>query len=115
MSRSVPIGPLKQRPPSPSAPSLAAESRTAQREGLEPACAQACPGPLWQSRIRPEQPRVRSLEWLPLGAWRSLVARTVRVGEVAGSNPAAPIDDRGGGFFAAANDSSLDGPRIAPI
>ncbi len=26
-----------------------------------------------------------------VGAWRSLVARTVRVGEVAGSNPAAPI------------------------
>jgi hypothetical protein len=26
-----------------------------------------------------------------LGAWRSLVARTVRVGEVAGSNPVAPI------------------------
>ncbi len=29
-----------------------------------------------------------------LGAWRSLVARTVRVGEVAGSNPAAPIVTR---------------------
>ena len=27
-----------------------------------------------------------------LGAWRSLVARTVRVGEVPGSNPAAPIE-----------------------
>ncbi len=27
----------------------------------------------------------------PLGAWRSLVARTVRVGEVPGSNPGAPI------------------------
>src|ERR687895_31974 len=26
-----------------------------------------------------------------LGAWRSLVARTVRVGEVPGSNPGAPI------------------------
>jgi hypothetical protein len=25
------------------------------------------------------------------GAWRSLVARTVRVGEVPGSNPGAPI------------------------
>ena len=36
-------------------------------------------------------PAARPLEWLPLGAWRSLVARTVRVGEVAGSNPAAPI------------------------
>ena len=29
-----------------------------------------------------------------VGAWRSLVARTVRVGEVAGSNPAAPIDEQ---------------------
>jgi hypothetical protein len=27
-----------------------------------------------------------------LGAWRSLVARTVRVGEVPGSNPGAPIE-----------------------
>ena len=27
----------------------------------------------------------------PFGAWRSLVARTVRVGEVPGSNPGAPI------------------------
>jgi hypothetical protein len=26
-----------------------------------------------------------------LGAWRSLVARTVRVGEVPGSNPGAPM------------------------
>jgi hypothetical protein len=26
-----------------------------------------------------------------VGAWRSLVARTVRVGEVPGSNPGAPI------------------------
>ena len=26
-----------------------------------------------------------------IGAWRSLVARTVRVGEVPGSNPGAPI------------------------
>ena len=29
-----------------------------------------------------------------LGAWRSLVARTVRVGEVPGSNPGAPIANR---------------------
>src|SRR4051794_7391300 len=29
------------------------------------------------------------------GAWRSLVARTVRVGEVPGSNPGAPIDAAG--------------------
>jgi hypothetical protein len=28
----------------------------------------------------------------PVGAWRSLVARTVRVGEVPGSNPGAPIE-----------------------
>jgi hypothetical protein len=26
-----------------------------------------------------------------VGAWRSLVARTVRVGEVPGSNPGAPM------------------------
>src|SRR3954453_10846369 len=48
---------------------------------------------------------------LPLGAWRSLVARTVRVGEVPGSNPGAPIasarrqdaelPDRGSGIRAA--------------
>src|SRR6185369_6807001 len=30
-----------------------------------------------------------------LGAWRSLVARTVRVGEVPGSNPGAPIYNGG--------------------
>jgi hypothetical protein len=29
--------------------------------------------------------------WARVGAWRSLVARTVRVGEVPGSNPGAPI------------------------
>ena len=29
--------------------------------------------------------------WWFIGAWRSLVARTVRVGEVPGSNPGAPI------------------------
>jgi hypothetical protein len=29
--------------------------------------------------------------WRCVGAWRSLVARTVRVGEVLGSNPSAPI------------------------
>jgi hypothetical protein len=29
--------------------------------------------------------------WVLFGAWRSLVARTVRVGEVPGSNPGAPI------------------------
>jgi len=28
-----------------------------------------------------------------IGAWRSLVARTVRVGEVPGSNPGAPISE----------------------
>ena len=28
-----------------------------------------------------------------IGAWRSLVARTVRVGEVPGSNPGAPIGE----------------------
>jgi hypothetical protein len=29
--------------------------------------------------------------WDGVGAWRSLVARAVRVGEVPGSNPGAPI------------------------
>ncbi len=51
------------------------------------ASAEAAPG---RPRRRPDEPRV-----LPycarLGAWRSLVARTVRVGEVPGSNPGAPI------------------------
>ena len=39
-------------------------------------------------------PRGRALVILTvlLGAWRSLVARTVRVGEVRGSNPRAPIE-----------------------
>ncbi len=37
-----------------------------------------------------------------IGAWRSLVARTVRVGEVPGSNPGAPIQKAllKAGFFA---------------
>src|SRR5262249_18325370 len=47
------------------------------------------------------RPRVNAIPWrttrrvasilVRLGAWRSLVARTVRVGEVPGSNPGAPI------------------------
>ena len=43
-------------------------------------------------RGRADRARSRSL-WFtgPFGAWRSLVARTVRVGEVPGSNPGAPI------------------------
>ncbi len=50
-----------------------------------------------QSRGRRGRDRAASLSRsrLPysplLGAWRSLVARTVRVGEVLGSNPSAPI------------------------
>jgi hypothetical protein len=36
------------------------------------------------------------VDWTPFGAWRSLVARTVRVGEVPGSNPGAPIGAGGG-------------------
>src|SRR5438552_678671 len=42
----------------------------------------------------PRSVRRRAAElWFtePIGAWRSLVARTVRVGEVPGSNPGAPI------------------------
>ncbi len=39
----------------------------------------------------PEPPPPRRSEIIaPFGAWRSLVARTVRVGEVPGSNPGAP-------------------------
>src|SRR3954465_7261921 len=44
--------------------------------------------PLFQGRRRK---RLATLE-PSLGAWRSLVARTVRVGEVPGSNPGAPIE-----------------------
>ena len=40
------------------------------------------------------RPRRRSGIIAALGAWRSLVARTVRVGEVPGSNPGAPISAR---------------------
>src|SRR5438105_828566 len=43
------------------------------------------------------RPRAAGGVWntgLRLGAWRSLVARTVRVGEVPGSNPGAPIERR---------------------
>ena len=36
-------------------------------------------------------PRRALTQSAPLGAWRSLVARTVQVGEVPGSNPGAPI------------------------
>src|SRR3984885_2598801 len=43
------------------------------------------------NRARPRIPRTRAT-MTKLGAWRSLVARTVRVGEVPGSNPGAPID-----------------------
>src|ERR1700749_4692489 len=41
-------------------------------------------------RARPRIPRTRAT-MTELGAWRSLVARTVRVGEVPGSNPGAPM------------------------
>src|SRR3954447_4080221 len=58
----------------------------------------ADPAPLDREDSRAVRARIlhRSI-LLPLGAWRSLVARTVRVGEVPGSNPGAPIsscDDR---------------------
>ena len=40
-----------------------------------------------------------------IGAWRSLVARTVRVGEVPGSNPGAPTQktQQNAGFFVGTN------------
>jgi hypothetical protein len=37
------------------------------------------------------EPRTYGILRAFLGAWRSLVARTVRVGEVPGSNPGAPM------------------------
>jgi hypothetical protein len=33
---------------------------------------------------------VHSIAWIPVGAWRSLAARSVRDAEVGGSNPLAP-------------------------
>ena len=39
-------------------------------------------------------PPFRPTLHLLIGAWRSLVARTVRVGEVPGSNPGAPMSRR---------------------
>jgi hypothetical protein len=56
------------------------------------------PRPLPRARARGGfggcgRPRSRSMATLPLapvGLWRSLVARSVRVGEVAGSNPVSP-------------------------
>src|ERR1035437_9926340 len=50
-----------------------------------------------------------------VGAWRSLVARTVRVGEVPGSNPGAPISswlDAGVGWGAAEGVGSSSGDGI---
>jgi hypothetical protein len=58
-------------------------------------------------------PRVVALSiLLPLGAWRSLVARTVRVGEVPGSNPGAPIYAITLNFFTAGPGS---GTPVGPI
>jgi hypothetical protein len=37
------------------------------------------------------QPQYGNANLRPFGLWRSLVARSVRVGEVAGSNPVSPI------------------------
>jgi hypothetical protein len=64
-------------------------------------------GAAWTQRRVPPEPRARLATLNPppsaaqngmclwntevIGAWRSLVARTVRVGEVPGSNPGAPI------------------------
>ena len=44
------------------------------------------------------------------GLWRSLVARSVRVGEVAGSNPVSPIDRLGEG-----RPSATQGAARSPV
>ena len=68
----------------------------------------------------PRRPRISRL-----GAWRSLVARTVRVGEVPGSNPGAPIamehDERAadepsdGGIEATPQEQRGDDPGQDPV
>ena len=74
--------PLKLRPPREERKLLREERRTDPRRTPRPRA----------SRSSPERSR-RACLWDtgPIGAWRSLVARTVRVGEVRGSNPRAPI------------------------
>src|SRR5829696_2169821 len=42
-------------------------------------------------RLALTQPQYGNATLEPFGLWRSLVARSVRVGEVAGSNPVSPI------------------------
>ncbi len=64
------------------------------------------PAPFWDNRP-------------PLGAWRSLVARTVRVGEVPGSNPGAPmswnpLEKPGSGVFEDGRGSNEVAIRAAP-
>ena len=60
------------------------------------------PDHAWRCRPRSQRypvdgpPGARASILGALGAWRSLVARTVRVGEVPGSNPGAPISQLGG-------------------
>lgn len=48
------------------------------------------------------------------GAWRSLVARTVRVGEVPGSNPGAPIGDQSSSSSRSYSISATRRPIAAP-
>ena len=57
---------------------------------FKPAAGQSS-GSVGHPRRAPPHPLRQSA---PLGAWRSLVARTVRVGEVPGSNPGAPMSRR---------------------
>ena len=48
----------------------------------------------WAAERRPRPaPSGEAPYTAPIGAWRSLVARTVRVGEVPGSNPGAPMTE----------------------
>ena len=67
---------------------VAAAEREQHEDQDVPATAHAAS--VWQRRPRPTDARLG-----PVGLWRSLVARSVRVGEVAGSNPVSPISRLG--------------------
>jgi hypothetical protein len=64
------------------------------------------------------QPEYGNANLPPFGLWRSLVARSVRVGEVAGSNPVSPILKKARGAasalkFAIVRESVLDRHRVS--
>ena len=72
-------------------------------EDLAGRTAAASPPPHAKPPVPPGASRFVRVQYTHrIGAWRSLVARTVRVGEVPGSNPGAPITGRpriGGAFL----------------